>query len=172
MTLSTTLELLQWAAIVVLAVCLLSMTRVWLRVVASPAPTTGQAKVGDLAPPVRGLGDIGSRGDTVLLFVSNGCVRCADAVAALREARAAQDFTFAVLLKDEASLDMTGADAVVEDAADAFADYHIAVTPTAVLAERGGRIVAINPVGSSRAIHGLVASLSASPDQRGREVSW
>ncbi|MBA9004893.1 MULTISPECIES: hypothetical protein [Thermomonospora] len=160
----TTILLLTWAAIALLAFVVAGLVRRVHLLASGDRPADPGPAPGTPAPHFARLAPDPAAERTLLLFLDADCGVCPQVLAELRAIRAGQDRPppAAALYAGRAPEEPAGHVTVHAGEAGLFEDYRIPAVPFAVLVDRSGRVRAARPVGSPGALRDLLADSSGS----------
>ncbi|MEV5748747.1 hypothetical protein AB0L00_13105 [Actinoallomurus sp. NPDC052308] len=168
MTFETTALLVTWVAILLLALVVAGLVRQVHHLTKGPRTPDDGLTTGMTAPGLARLAPEPGR-PTLLLFLGAECPACHDVFEdALGQTEAPP---IRALFFDDA-LDVTPPDnmVVLADQGELFQEYQVPATPYAVLVGSDGRIRTAEPVGSVRALHGLIVQAGGRVVEAGTPV--
>ncbi|TNY37083.1 TlpA family protein disulfide reductase [Thermomonospora catenispora] len=159
MDFQTTIVLLTWAAIALLAFVVAGLVRRVHLLAGGGRPADPGPAVGAPAPHFARLAPDPAAERTLLLFLDADCGACPRVLAELRAIRAerGRPLPVAALYAGRAPREPAEDVAVHAEEASLFEEYRIPAVPFAVLVDRSGRVRAARPVGSPEALRELLA---------------
>lgn len=153
----TTAILISWLGIILLALVVAGLLRQVHALQGGKRTVVIGPQPGDSAP-ILPFVDMGTRTERVFLFVDTACRTCASALRLLdKSAESFQDKEFIAVFRNGAQTDLVSARHVSNQSA-AFEQFHVPVTPFAVVVSEEGLVKRAGPIGSPAMYESVVIS--------------